>query len=170
MSRTSLKTILKESLNGAERVAVLGVGSELKGDDRAGMMVVEHLQKKCDGSDPCSPLRVFYGATAPENLTGEIKKYRPTHLVIIDSADVSQEPGTIEVISPELVGGISFSTHMMPIKILVDYLYDALKCKIMIIGIQPKTLEYSAALSPEVRTSVRQVASAIDAVVNTRQQ
>ena len=163
--KLNLKTILKENLSDAKGIAVLGVGSELKGDDRAGMLVVERLKKKYSGQDPVPPIKLFYGATAPENLTGEIIKFRPTHIIIIDSADVSAEPGTIEVIPPEQVGGISFSTHMMPLKILIDYICQSIKCKVMIIGIQPKTLEYNVPLSPSVRASVAQVASAIECAV-----
>jgi hydrogenase 3 maturation protease len=129
------------------------------------MLVAAALQKKCKKDGQCPQLELFFGATAPENLTGEIKKFAPSHLIIIDAADTSREAGAIEVISPEQVGGISFSTHMMPIKILVDYLLDSIKCKVMIIGIQPKTLEYNAPPSPEVKTSIRQVAAAIESVI-----
>jgi len=33
----------------------------------------------------------FYRRTAPENLTGEIKKFQPTHLIIIDAAELNKE-------------------------------------------------------------------------------
>jgi hydrogenase 3 maturation protease len=129
------------------------------------MLVVQALEKKQSRSGPWPRLSLFYGATAPENLTGEIKKFQPSHLIIIDSADVGQEPGTIEIISPDQVGGISFSSHMMPIKVMVDYMLQSIDCRVIVIGIQPRTLEYNVPPSPEVAGSVRQVASAIASVI-----
>ena len=161
----NLKTLVRASLEGASRVAVLGVGSELRGDDQAGLLVAERLRKRCKMNGSCPQIELFHGATAPENLTGEIKSYRPSHLILVDAADVGKEPGTVEVISPELISGTSFSTHMMPLKIIVDYMRDSINCKVMVIGIQPKTLEYAGPVSREIRASVRQVATAIEAVV-----
>jgi hydrogenase 3 maturation protease len=165
MSRLNLKTILKNSLNDARKIAVVGVGSELKGDDKAGMLVAAQLEKKCKKDCGCPQLEVFFGATAPENLTGEIKKFQPTHLIIIDAADVGREPGTIEIISPDQVGGISFSSHMLPIKVMVDYLLKSIDCKVMIIGIQPQSLAYNAPPTPRVRRSIQQVASALASII-----
>jgi len=165
MSRLNLKTILRNSLTDARKIAVVGVGSELKGDDKAGMLVAAQLEKKCKKDGGCPQLGVFFGATAPENLTGEIKKFQPTHLIIIDAADVGREPGTIEIISPDQVGGISFSSHMLPIKVMVDYLLKSIDCKVMIIGIQPKSLAYNAPPTPQVKRSIKQVASALVSIV-----
>ena len=60
MPRLNLKTVLKNSLRNAVRVAVLGVGSELKGDDKAGMLVAADLEKnlKKDGLYP--QLAIFF--------------------------------------------------------------------------------------------------------------
>jgi hydrogenase 3 maturation protease len=163
--RLNLKTLLRESLEGANRVGVLGVGSELRADDQAGLLVAQRLRKRCKIDGSCPQIELFHGATAPENLTGEIKNYRPSHLIVVDAADVGKDPGTIEVISSDLISGVSFSTHMMPLKIVADYMRESINCKVMVIGIQPKTLKYNGAVSPEIRASVRQVATAIEAIV-----
>jgi hydrogenase 3 maturation protease len=163
--RLGLKALLRENLDGAKRVAVLGAGSELRGDDRAGLLVAQKLRNRCKKNGACPPFELFYGATAPENLTGEIKNYRPSHLILVDAADAGKEPGAIQVISPEAIVDTSFSTHRMPLKILVDYLRESIDCKVMLIGIQPKTLEYDAPVSPEVRSSVRRVVAAIEEIV-----
>jgi hydrogenase maturation protease HycI len=163
--RLNLKMLLRASLEGANRVAVLGVGSELRGDDQAGLLVTQRLRKRCKFNRSCPQIELFHGATAPENLTGEIKQYRPSHLILIDAADVGKAPGTVEVIGPESISGVSFSTHGMPLKILADYMRESIHCKVMVIGIQPKTMELNGVVSPEIRASVRQVAMAIEAIV-----
>ena len=152
----NLKTKLKKKLKDAGKIAVLGIGSVLRSDDAAGFLVAEELKKIKH-----SKLKVFFGSTAPENLTGEIIKYRPTHIIIIDSADVDREPGFILLIDPEEVGGISFTSHMLPVKMMVDYLLESLKCEIIIIGIQPKILEFGETISKEVKKSTKQISDYI---------
>ncbi len=159
-----LTTLLKNSLSGASKVAILGIGSELRGDDICGMLAAEKLQKIFSKN---SSVKVFMGGTAPENLTGEIKRFEPSHVIMLDAADISKEPGTISFIDPENVGGISFSTHMMPIKIMVDYLYMDMKCKSVIVGIQPKSIHFGVKLSKEVLKSVGQVVSSVQKVLKS---
>ena len=167
MPELNLTKLLRKSLDGARKIAVLGVGSDLRADDVAGMLVAEKLHKRCtkNGSNPL--LEVFLGATAPENLTGEIKRFSPSHLIIVDAADTGAEPGTINVIPPENVAGISFSTHQMPLKLMVDYLNQSFECKIMIIGIQPGVLKFGQSPSKEVLKSVAQVTAALESVVSS---
>ena len=155
-----LKKALTSSLKGADKIAVLGVGSELRGDDIAGMVAAEMIQKASH-----KKLKVFLGATAPENLTGEIKKYSPSHLLIIDAADTASKPGTISLIDPKIVGGISFSTHMMPLNIMVDYMLKSIRCKAIIIGIQPKVLKFGSEPSVEAISSAKEVAKTILEIV-----
>ncbi len=152
----NLKTTLKKKLKDAKKIAVLGIGSELRADDVAGLIVAEELKKIKN-----LKLKVFLGSTAPENLTGEIIKYKPTHIIIVDSVDTDQKPGFILLISPEEVGGVSFSSHMLPVKMIVDYLLESLKCEIIIVGIQPKTLVFGETISEEVKKSTKQISDVI---------
>ena len=157
----TLSTILKQKLKNASRVAVVGVGSELRGDDTAGILAARQIEKIVDKKTTAPEIKVYIGATAPENLTGEIKRIQPTHLIIIDSADFGAGAGQIAVVNPEDVGGISFCTHSLPLKVMTDYLLRFLKCEIIIIGIQPKNLTAGASPSKEVARAARQVSTTI---------
>jgi len=161
----NLKTILEKKLKNAKKIAVLGIGSELRADDAAGFLVAEELKKIKD-----SKLKVFLGSTAPENLTGEIIRYKPTHIIIIDSADTDQKPGFILLVDPEEVGGVSFSSHMLPIKMIVDYLLESLKCEIIIIGIQPKILTFGETISKEVKKSAKQISNVIRQILQPERE
>lgn len=166
MQKLNLKTILKNNLINAERIAVLGIGSELKADDIAGMEIAKYIDTVCSKNDSkCCDFKIFYGGTAPENFTGEIKKYKPSHLIIIDAADTGNEPGTIVFIKPEELAGISFSTHMLPIKIMIDYMLQSFECKVIVLGIQPKNLEFGDKCSKEVKTSIKQVGKAVSSII-----
>jgi len=157
----SLQKELQSRLNGARRVAVLGIGSELRGDDVAGILVLESLRKS-KKIRPSVKLKTFEGSTAPENLTGEIRTFKPTHLIIVDSADIGEKPGTVLLLRADEVGrGISFSTHKIPPKILIDYFTHSLKCEIIIIGIQPKTINFGKSVSRAVIISAQSVSSFI---------
>jgi hydrogenase 3 maturation protease len=104
-------------------------------------------------------VEVFLGGTAPENLTGEIKRFAPTHLVIIDAADLDTEPGVITVMDPENIGGTTFCTHSLPLKMMIDYLLDSFECHVTVIGIQPQSLEVGAPVSREVLDAVESLAA-----------
>ncbi len=155
-----LKTTLKNKLKNAQKIAILGIGSELKGDDAVGLAVAQRL-KAYIKKKRIKSLKVFLGQTAPENLTGEIKKFKPTHLIIIDAADFHRKAGTAKVIDAHRETGASFSTHRMPIRIIRDYLYQSIGCEIIIIGIQPQSLGFCSALSQKTRESVKMLSAEI---------
>lgn len=160
----SLKTKLKKRLEGAKRITILGVGSELRGDDAAGMLVAGELKRSNVTA------RVLFGETAPENLTGEIKKGKPTHLVIIDSADMGKPAGTVKLIEPDETKGITFCTHQLPLAVMTDYLKGEVGCDVVIIGIQPKKIEFGGVVSRQIRTSVKRIAAAVKGAMKRRKK
>jgi len=156
-----LQKQLKNKLSGATKVAILGIGSQLKGDDAGGILVAGDLQKSLAKSPKKTEIGVFVGGTAPENITSEIKKFGPSHLVIIDAADIGGSPGEIKLIDAENIGGISFSTHNLPANMLIEYLRQFLKCEVIIIGIQPKSLEFGKEPSAEMKKSAKSLSDLI---------
>ncbi|MDD5594824.1 MAG: hydrogenase 3 maturation endopeptidase HyCI [Candidatus Omnitrophica bacterium] len=153
----TLQRILKNRLKGAEKIAVLGVGSELKGDDAAGMLVARQIKQRGRKMHAQKPVKVFLGSTAPENITGEIREFAPSHLLIIDAACVSKRTGTIKVFSGGQIDGFSFSTHRLPIKILADYLTSSIGCAVTFIGIQPEKMKFLSQPGKAVSESVNKL-------------
>ena len=156
-----LEQILKNKLRGAKKIAILGIGSDLRADDAAGVLAMESAAKRLKRSGKARNVRAFNGATAPENLTGVIKRFAPGRIIIIDAAEMGQKPGTILVADPADVGGATFSTHTMPAKILAEYFLKSFKCVIIIIGIQPKSVAFGGKVCREVKAAVRIVSDAI---------
>ncbi|MFA5145900.1 MAG: hydrogenase 3 maturation endopeptidase HyCI [Candidatus Omnitrophota bacterium] len=158
----TIKSLLKDRLTGAKRIAVLGVGSDLRADDEAGLLVAKGLLKNSPSRKGRVPIAAFIGATAPENLTGEIKRFKPSHLLIIDSAEFGNKPGTILVLKPaDIKEGVTFSTHLMPARILSEYFHTSMKCDITIIGIQPGTMKFGKPVSKSVKSAAKEVIAAI---------
>lgn len=152
----SLEKTLKKRLEGCRRLAVLGVGSELRGDDAAGMLLCALLKKS-----PSRKMKVFPGSTAPENLTGQIRKFRPSHLLIVDCFEGIGSPGQVKLIETEKVTGFSASTHRLPITLMTEYLSSCLECRIILLGVQPKSLGFLHPVSRQVEKSVQGLCRAI---------
>ena len=152
---STVRELLAEAVQNAARVAVLGCGSPLLGDDAAGHLIAERLTG-FDGNT-----RAFCGSTAPENFTGEIKNFRPDVLLVIDAADMSLPAGQAAFIPPEEIKGASFSTHMLPLHIMLDYLRQETGCRVFLLGIQAVSLEFGSNMTPEVQATVKEVAKAL---------
>jgi len=160
-----LKLFLKEGFSGARKIAILGIGSELRGDDAAGMLAAEAINDSAKDSPGGGRVKVFFGSSSPENLTGEIKRFCPTHLLIIDSADMGVEPGTFSLIAEDKIGPGSASTHRMSLRMLIEYLRACIDCKVYVVGIQPVNLGLNISVSPEVTRAVERLSSIIKEVI-----
>jgi hydrogenase 3 maturation protease len=158
---SSLNESLRKSLEGARRVAVLGVGSELRGDDGVGLVAIRELERISPRLVKGCALGVYWGSTAPENLTGAIREFNPSHLVIIDAAMLSLPTGGARIIERGEIGGISFSTHRLPMNILLDYIASSIPCALVVIGIQPSQTGLCCDVDPAVAEGGRAVARAI---------
>ena len=95
---------------------------------------------------------------APENSTAAIRRFKPSHVIIIDAAEMGAEPGTTRLIDPAAAGGASFATHGLPLSVLAGYLAAETGCAVILVGIQPRSLEFGETLTPAV-------AEAADALV-----
>lgn len=166
---------LRNSLQGAARLAVLAIGSDLRGDDAAGSLIAQHLTDDSQhtpkqtmlggGADRVATgtvIEIFQGGSAPENTTGAIKAFAPTHLLIVDAADMGLPPGSADLIDRSaLAASSSMSTHSLPLGVLLDYLESFLHCRSIIMGIQPAHRDFGRPVTPAVATACRDAAQAI---------
>ncbi len=121
---------------------LLGVGNELRGDDAVGIYVARNFRKE--------GWHVIVAGQVPEDFTSEIKKIRPQNLVIVDAALMGLSPGEIRIVPVEKIPSVAFSTHGMPLSFLMTYLQDFVD-EIILIGIQPRTMEFGTSMSEVVR-------------------
>lgn len=144
------------------RTVLLGVGSELRSDDAAGIRVAERVEAL-----GLPGLRALAGGPSPENLTGQIRELSPSRLIIVDAADMGLPPGTIRLLNPDEIEGMSFSTHTLPLSVVADYLRKETGCSLLIMGIQPRSLEFDGAMSPEIAAAVEEAVQAIASCFST---
>lgn len=127
------------------RVAVLGIGHELRGDDAAGVLIAKHLQALLgDAEDRL----ILYAGPAPENFCGAFRRFAPDLVLMIDAAQMDAVPGTVRLIPFEDVAGIGPSTHTLPLHLLAGYLASELGCEVVLLGIQPAKVEYGEVSAP----------------------
>jgi hydrogenase 3 maturation protease len=138
-----------------QRIAVVGLGHELRGDDAAGIAVARALQGALGHDD--RSLVIAAGA-APENYTGVLRRFDPEQILFVDAAQMDEEPGAIRWLSWRELDGWGPWTHALSPQALGRFLTGELGCVMSLIGIQPAGNELGAALSPEV-------ANAVDTVV-----
>jgi hydrogenase 3 maturation protease len=100
------------------------------------------------------------GSTAPENFTGQIKSFQPDILFIVDAAFLGLPPGETAVIPQGEIGGLSCSTHMLPLPVLLQYLDSEVSCSMVLIGIQPRDTTLGLEMCEEVRESTKRLAQA----------
>jgi hydrogenase 3 maturation protease len=149
-----------EAPSDARPVVVLGVGSPLRSDDAAGLHVAAALTRELRAR-PVPGLTVIEAGPAPENFTSEIRRLRPAVVLIVDCARMGEAPGSVRVIAPEQIAGVSFGTHGLPLSVLAEYLRRETGCSVAFLGIEPLTVEPAEALSAAARTGVEEAVSAL---------
>jgi len=137
---------LRNALAGFSKLSIIGVGSEIRGDDRIGLYIAGKLKEKINNKN----IEILIGGTTPENLSGLLRKSKPTHVVLIDAASCGKSAGAVSIIDPSRISGVSFSTHSFSLETLADYLKHEIGAKTIIIGIEPKSLDLSEEISEEV--------------------
>jgi hydrogenase 3 maturation protease len=151
ISLEALTSVLEEELAGWEQIAILGIGNEFGGDDSLGFQAARKLKRALSN---ISKVEVLTVGVAPENFTGLLRRLCPSHVVLIDAAEMGEMAGTIKLIEPHRIEKQMPSTHTMPLNMLTEYLEQELGAKVLIIGIQPKGLSVGMAVSDEVGTSI----------------
>jgi hydrogenase 3 maturation protease len=155
---------LRNWLSGARRVVIVGIGSEWRGDDAVGARVAQELHGKTS-----SNVLPIVSWTVPESCTGPIRLFAPTHILLIDAAELGRTPGTCRLVVPEAMLGLSLSTHTMPLKLLVKYLSKATGASIALLAVQPKQTELGEGLSQELHKAARRLADMLLGVLSSGQ-
>lgn len=125
----------------SKKYILMGIGNILRGDDGIGSIIAQKFKDHDWLSLDCG--------VAPENFTSIIKKNRPNLLVLIDVVEMGLEPGQYRIIPPEKIDIMHLTTHSISLAFLISYLKNFAR-EIVFIGIQPKLIDYSTSISPEI--------------------
>ena len=155
--RSAWKRALRGELAAAGKVLVLGIGNPDKGDDAAGILAATELKRKLEGHGH-GKVKVLLGYETPENLTGPIRKFDPSLVLMIDAVIGSHPPGTVFSVTPKDIPDDGISTHKISLVMLVAYLEATIGCRVRFLGIQPAGIEIGRAPTPAVERAARALA------------
>jgi hydrogenase maturation protease len=147
-------------------ILILGLGNPLQGDDGVGCRVAEALEQRALPAH----VEVLDGGTPGVGLINLFEGR--ARVILIDAAEIGQEPGTVVRFLPEdvsLTGSSErFSLHRSGVADALN-LARALSIQlpeIVVFGVQPARVNWDEALSPAVQAAVPRVIEAIDRELN----
>ena len=140
------------------KVAVVGMGNRLRGDDGAGPELVQRLKEQWEKSDFCRRFpneRLFIDAgETPEDWLVRIVDLKPAVVIVVDAVDLGAAVGAVAVLPPDaLPENFCLSTHRMPLRSLLR-LWEGNGIKTLVLAIQPSGLEHGREICPQVRETI----------------
>lgn len=143
----------------------MGIGNPLKGDDAVGLTVIDHLERRA-----LEDVLLLRAESAPENFTGPIREYEPTHVLMVDSAELNAPPGVARVIPADAIMESRISTHTSSLRALITFIELTTGSRATLIGIQPLSMEFGAGMSSVAEAASKEVADVIfDALEGCRE-
>lgn len=136
----------------AGKVAIIGIGNPVMGDDSIGPRLVAELEGSVPGVD------LIDMGTGGMQLVHILAEYRA--VILIDSADMGLPPGDSRLFSPEDVVSLketrAYSLHDWDVLRSIEISRELGEApeRILILAVQPATLEMVEKLSPEVETGI----------------
>ena len=126
----------------------------MRGDDSVGVEIVKLLKGRVPRN-----VKLLECQTVPENFMREIRWFNPTHVLIIDATQLGAEPGEARLVAPDEILGMALSTHQIPLSILAEVIENSVNAKVIILGVQPKSIEFREELTPELQEASERIAN-----------
>jgi hydrogenase 3 maturation protease len=151
---------LRDFIRGATKIAILGIGNDLRTDDGLGPYIIETLNI----DDP--RIMIENVGSVPEGFARNLAEFGAERVIMVDAADMMKPPGHIELVTKDRIGGINISTHSMPLSFLMMYLEQETGGKTILIGIQPKSIQFGEGLTPEIQEVVDTTINTLERILN----
>jgi hydrogenase 3 maturation protease len=145
------------------RVAVVGIGHALRGDDAAGIRLARALQPRAEHSDQ---VLIMVAGLAPVNTTGPIRRFRPDLVLLVDTAQMDAVPGTVRWLNWKDTAGSGASTPTLPPRLLAAHLIAELGCEVRLLSIQPAGNAIGEDVTSPVEAAVRDIVEHLTAVLH----
>ena len=147
---------LTSFLKNAKSIVIIGMGNELRGDDAVGLVVVRLLKPYTT-----KKMHVYEGHMNPEVFISPACRLLPTHLLIIDAAELHRKPGDWRILSSTEIQEGLFTTHAIPAVEIATEIQRRCGANVAFLGIQPKSREISLNLSKECQEAAKKISDII---------
>jgi hydrogenase 3 maturation protease len=141
------------------RIAIVGIGNKAHGDQAAGILVAQALQRREFAADAGRVL-VVEACRAPENFAVELRNFKPQVIILIDAVQMELPAGEIAWIPWETATGLSSHPHNLPLTMLARYLMLEFGCSVHLLGIQPAQNDANVPISKAVQAAVDELTQA----------
>ena len=129
----------------AQKIVIVGIGNPMRKDDGIGIEIVSGLEGKIS-----SKVLLIKSETVPEDFIEPIIEFKPTHILIVDAALMSLQPGSAELIKSVPASELGFSTHSLSAQILCGYLTMMTGAEIAMLLIQPEDTSFGEGLTQQL--------------------
>ncbi len=138
------------------RIALVSMGSPLKTDDDIANQVLDKLK----GRDGLLKVRA---EAVPENFIKPIQEFKPEVITFLDAVDFRGGVGEVRLFTLRDMTDIMVSTtHSLPIGIMGQFFPGV---RIMVIGIQPKSIDYGTELSRELEFKMQDITREVEKLI-----
>ncbi|TXT56808.1 MAG: Hydrogenase 3 maturation protease [Candidatus Thorarchaeota archaeon] len=144
MTESDIESQLNQFVQGTKKVAILGIGNDLRTDDGLGPYIVENLSI----DDP--NVLIENVGSVPEAFARPLAEFGAERIIMVDAADMRKPVGHIELVTKDRIGGIAISTHSMPLSLLMMYLEQETGGQAILLGIQPQNIQFGEGLTPKI--------------------
>lgn len=128
---------------------VFTVGNSLMGDDGAGPLLAEKLER-----EPAAGWEAIDGGSAPENVMHAVRAANPDRVLLVDAAEMGLPPGSVRRIDPGMVADrFLIDTHAIPLDFLIASLGETVG-EVIFVGIQPARVAFFEDMTPAVAAAV----------------
>lgn len=131
---------------------VLTIGNSMMGDDAAGPLLAELLQRS-----PAPGWQVIDGGIAPENVVHRVRAAAPRLVLVFDAVDMGLEPGQVCLVDEGLISRQTImTTHDLPVCFLMASLRETIP-DVCFLGVQPSLVAFGYPVSTAVEQAVLKV-------------
>ena len=147
------------------RIAIVGVGHELRGDDAIGIKLAHALHEQMGTNEH---ILVVEAGSAPENCCGLLRRFKPEMVLVIDAAQMNEAPGSVRWLDWQDITDMAVSTHSTSLRFFADYLTSELDCHTALLGIQPASMAFDNPLTPILEQTLQEVSAFLAELLQKR--
>ena len=129
---------------------LLGMGSELHGDDAWAFHLVSFFKKR-----RIPGLHVLWGSTAPENFLPAIARLNPKAVIICDAGTIPASPGEYALVREENLPEEPLFSHRIPLKKIGEMVRERTGAPVHFLILRPLSLDLLAGLTQPVARGLK---------------
>jgi hydrogenase maturation protease len=148
-----LKYFLKQK---NKSLLFVGIGNILRSDDGAGVYICRNIMA-------ANNIGTLIAEVSIENYISKINDLNPDILILVDCVNFNKKPGYFDLLPVEKIKDFTTNTHNISLKRISEFF----KMKVLVLGIQPASLNFGEKLSRQVKESADRIVENINRILSS---